>query len=407
MDMERYELPEGWVWKRLSDPEVCLLNPKKSELKNLSDSTSVTFVPMAAVDEVSGTIAKPEVRRLDEVRKGYTYFAEGDVIFAKITPCMENGKSAIARKLTNGVGFGSTEFHVLRPLTQMIPEWLHMLVRSKVVRDEAKNSMCGAAGQQRVPIEFFKKLEIPVPPFAEQRRIIKRIEELTRRVEESRKLRTANLEDISRLLPSAMETCFQGNDGWLEKPLNELCVMKTGKTPPTSHPEYFNGDIPFVCPADIGERLLISDAQRRLSIKAIEDRKATVFKKGAVLLVCIGSTVGKVGLAARRLCTNQQITGLVFNDGVLPEYAAWFLTQQRETVRNAAADGGVPIINQNGVGQLSMRFPEDKAEQRSIVEYLNGLQSKAEELKQLQSETEAELAAFTPALLAKAFRGEL
>ena len=126
-----------------------------------------------------------------------------------------------------------------------------------------------------------------------------------------------------------------------------------------------------------------------------------------MLLVCIGSTIGKVGLSARRLCTNQQITGLVFNDGVLPEYAAWFLTQQRETVRNAAAGGGVPIINQNGVGQLSMRFPEDKAEQRRIVVYLNSLQAKAEELKQLQTETEAELAAFTPALLAKAFRGEL
>ncbi|HLD57101.1 MAG TPA: restriction endonuclease subunit S, partial [archaeon] len=198
-----------------------------------------------------------------------------------------------------------------------------------------------------------------------------------------------------------------GDDDWIEKPLNELCVMKTGKTPPTSHPEYFNGDVPFVCPADVGERLLISDAQRRLSIKAIEDRKATVFEKGTVLLVCIGSTIGKVGLSARRLCTNQQITGLVFNDGVLPEYAAWFLTQQRETVRNAAAGGGVPIINQNGVGQLSMRFPEDKAEQRRIVVYLNSLQAKAEELKQLQTETEAELAAFTPALLAKAFRGEL
>ncbi len=204
-----------------------------------------------------------------------------------------------------------------------------------------------------------------------------------------------------------MEACFQCDDDWIEKSLNELCVMKTGKTPPTSQPEYFNGDIPFVCPADVGERLIISDAKRRLSIKAIEDRKAIVFEKGAVLLVCIGSTIGKVGLSARRLCTNQQITGLVFNDGVLPEYAAWFLTQQRETVRNAAAGGGVPIINQNGVGQLSMRFPEDKAEQRRIVEYLDGLQRKAEELKQLQSETETELAAFTPALLAKAFRGGL
>ncbi|MBI5185101.1 MAG: restriction endonuclease subunit S [Nitrospinae bacterium] len=210
MTLERYELPEGWKWKRLSDPEVCLLNPKKSELKNLSDSTSVTFVPMAAVDEVSGTIAKLEVRRLDEVRKGYTYFAEGDVIFAKITPCMENGKSAIARKLTNGVGFGSTEFHVLRPLTQMIPEWLHMLVRSKIVRDEAKNSMYGAAGQQRVPIDFFKELEIPIPPLPEQRRIVKRIEELTRRVEATRKLIKEAESELAAFTPALLSKAFRG-----------------------------------------------------------------------------------------------------------------------------------------------------------------------------------------------------
>lgn len=405
--MERYELPEGWEWRRLSNPEVCILNPKKSELKNIADSTEVTFVPMSAVDEVSGTIANPEIKKLAEVRAGYTYFAEGDLIFAKITPCMENGKSAIARDLNNGIGFGSTEFHVFRPQALLIPEWLHILLRSKNIRDAAKISMCGAAGQQRVPIDFFKELEIPVPPISEQHRIVKRIKELTKRVEESHKIIAANLRDIDRLLPSAMDACFQGGDGWIEKPLRELCVLKTGKTPPTSHPEYFNGDIPFVCPVDIGERLLISEAQRRLSLKAIEDRKATVFEKGTVLLVCIGSTVGKVGLSARRLCSNQQITGLFFSEGILPDYAAWFLTKQRETIRNAAAGGGVPIINQNGVGQLSMRFPENKTEQSRIVEYLTSLQTKVEELKYLQAETETELEAFTPALLSKAFRGEL
>lgn len=408
MDMERYELPEGWEWKRVGDKAV-LIDIQPGFACGKKDV--VDGIPHLRMNNISkdGLLNMSLVRRIpkDKAEKAGKWLELGDVIFNNTNSTELVGKTCIFLGWKERCTFSNHLTRLRCNASVLTSKWLYVCLREIWLSGYFAANCVEFVGQSAFNVNKLKELEISIPPLPEQRRIVKRIEELTRRVEESRKLRTANLEDISRLLPSAMETCFQDDDGWFEKPLNELCVMKTGKTPPTSHPEYFNGDIPFVCPADVGERLLISDAQRRLSIKAIEDRKATVFEKGAVLLVCIGSTVGKVGLAARRLCTNQQITGLVFNNGVLPEYAAWFLTQQRETVRNAAAGGGVPIINQNGVGQLSMRFPEDKAEQRRIVEYLNGLQSKAEELKQLQSETEAELAAFTPALLAKAFRGEL
>lgn len=396
--MERYELPKGWEWKQLF--ELADLKNGGTPSKFRTEYWKSGTIPFVTAADLTSLYIKHGRTFLTEqgLFSGKTAICEpGDILIGTRTRV---GNCSIAR-LRMGA---SQDITRARLTDRCIPEYLCQYIR-RIANAMAFFSQ--GTSIQGITREILSKLEIPVPPLPEQRRIVKRIEELTRRVQESRKLRTANLEDISRLLPSAMETCFQGDDDWIEKPLNELCVMKTGKTPPTSHPEYFNGDVPFVCPADVGERLLISDAQRSLSIKAIEDRKATVFEKGTVLLVCIGSTIGKIGLSARRLCTNQQITGLIFDDSVLPEYAAWFLTQQRETIRNAAAGGGVPIINQNGVGQLSIRFTEDKAEQRRIVEYLNGLQSKAEELKQLQSETEAELAAFTPALLAKAFRGEL
>ena len=393
--MERYELPEGWEWKRLGDKQYFDLIMGQSPPSSSYNLRGVGL-PFFQGKAEFGTL-HPVARKFCSAP---SRLAEKDDILISVRAPV--GPTNLAdQKCCIGRGLAA-----IRCKDKALPLYLLLALRN-IENDIAASVQDQGGGFTAIKREQLENVEIPIPPLPEQRRIVKRIEELTRRVEESRKLRTANLKDISRLLPSAMDTYFKCDEGWIEKPLSELCVMKTGKTPPTSHPEYFNGDVPFVCPADVGERLLISDAQRRLSIKAIEDRKATVFEKGTVLLVCIGSTIGKVGLSARRLCTNQQITGLVFNDGVLPEYAAWFLTQQRETVRNAAAGGGVPIINQNGVGQLSMRFPEDKAEQRSIVEYLNGLQSKAEKLKQLQSETEAELAAFTPALLAKAFRGEL
>jgi len=136
---------------------------------------------MAAVDADGGIIASPEKRRLSEVRKGFTSFTDGDVLFAKITPCMENGKSAIAAGLNNAYGFGSTEFHVLRPESGILSEWLFYFVRQASFRRRAKANFAGTAGQLRVPTSFLEAHPVPLPPLAEQQRIVAEIEkQLTR-----------------------------------------------------------------------------------------------------------------------------------------------------------------------------------------------------------------------------------
>ena len=111
-------LPEGWDLKPLS--RVCNLNPRKSEVKDLHDDEKITFLSMESVGE-DGKIYSSEIKTLGEVFKGYTYFKKNDVLFAKITPCMENGKGAIA-DIDTEIGFGSTEFHVLRPKSEVLPE---------------------------------------------------------------------------------------------------------------------------------------------------------------------------------------------------------------------------------------------------------------------------------------------
>lgn len=172
-------LPSDWRRHRLNDPDVCLINPSKAEVRHLPQETQVTFAPMAAFDEVTGTIARPSVRPFGEVRKGYTYFAENDVVVAKITPCMENGKAAVARDLINGVGFGTTELHVLRPGPTISPDWLYLFVRSRETREAARSSMRGGAGQQRVPEEFFEQCEVVAPSsIAEQERIAAKVKAL-------------------------------------------------------------------------------------------------------------------------------------------------------------------------------------------------------------------------------------
>ena len=123
-----YKLPEGWRWVRLG--EACQINPRRPRL-DVNPTAEVTFVPMSAVDAELGIIYTPEIKPFSAVKTGYTYFEENDVLFAKITPCMENGKSAVARGLLNNIGFGSTEFHVLRPIDSVLSEWIWLYVRKK------------------------------------------------------------------------------------------------------------------------------------------------------------------------------------------------------------------------------------------------------------------------------------
>ena len=140
---------------------------------------------MAAVEAGTGSMDASQVRKYGEVRKGYTRFSEGDVLFAKITPCMENGKVAIAKGLTNGSGCGSTEFHVIRAPYGLSNEYLaHFLLREGF-RKEAQRHMAGTAGQLRVPAVFMSNATLPLPPFPEQRRIVAEIEKQFTRLDAS------------------------------------------------------------------------------------------------------------------------------------------------------------------------------------------------------------------------------
>jgi type I restriction enzyme S subunit len=206
------ELPKGWVETSIED--VCYVNPRRDVDLDLDDL--VSFVPMPALDEFSGEITRPIQRPLRQVAKGFTQFLEGDVLFAKITPSMENGKSAVARHLTNGTGFGSTEFHVLRSTGVIEPDYLWRYLRQQEFRDNAAAVMTGAVGQLRVPTEYLKKHPIPLAPLTEQRRIVAKLDELLARTARAR----ADLDRIPILVSSCKQallaSAFSGGltAGW-------------------------------------------------------------------------------------------------------------------------------------------------------------------------------------------------
>lgn len=158
------EVPEHWEVKRLRF--AINLNPVKSEL-NLSSDTLVSFIPMEAVN-LDKDLTLTQEKNLDEVYKGYTYFRNGDVVIAKITPCFENGKSAIAQNLTNEIAFGTTELHVLRASQVINNQYLYYLIKSNLFMKLGEAEMYGAGGQKRVPEEFIKNFFIGIPPLPEQ-----------------------------------------------------------------------------------------------------------------------------------------------------------------------------------------------------------------------------------------------
>jgi len=143
------------------------INPTKSEISDLDPDTEVSFVALEDFG-TGGRIKNTETRALEDVYDGYTYFREGDIAIAKITPSFENGKGAICRGLKNGVGFGTTELHIIRPRDGVSTEFLWYALRSKPFVDEAETAMRGVAGQQRVPSQFIKNFEIKEEALAEQ-----------------------------------------------------------------------------------------------------------------------------------------------------------------------------------------------------------------------------------------------
>ncbi len=145
-------LPTGWCKAAL--PDVASVNPPNPVILP-EDDDLVSFVPMASVEAISGRLTANHVRPWNQVKKGYTRFQEDDILFAKITPCMENGKAAIAKGLSGGIGAGSTEFHVLRVSDGLRPELLLHYVLQEDFRRAARAQMTGTSGQLRVPARFF------------------------------------------------------------------------------------------------------------------------------------------------------------------------------------------------------------------------------------------------------------
>lgn len=396
-----------WPTKPLG--EVCVINPKLSVAEIPTADTDVTFVPMAAIDETTGQVARPELRKYRQVAKGYTPFQENDVLFAKITPCMENGKAAIAHGLRGGLGFGSTEFHVIRPTASLLPEWVFALIRQPSFREAAKANFTGTAGQQRVPADFLKSFPIPVPPLAEQERIVKLLDE----ADALRKLRAQADRRTAALIPALFHEMFGDKTNkhgqWTMERFGDLLAepLRNGQSP--AKDGRFIAKV-FTLSAITGAEFLETAWKEAPFARKPED-DCQVSER--FFLICRGNgnreLVGRGKFPARLMESivfpDTMIAAVPKADRLLPEYldAVWHLPATRGQIQTGArTTNGTFKINQTVVENISLPVPPI-ALQKQFAERVTEIRA----LEAAQATSRRRLDALFQSLLHRAFNDEL
>jgi type I restriction enzyme S subunit len=446
------ELSEGWTVAAL--PDVCDLNPQKPKATEFADDLPVTFVPMPAVDADAGAITNPSTRPFGEVRKGFTSFRDGDVILAKITPCMENGKAAVARGLTNGLGFGSTEFHVLRSNGSVLPDYVYYFIRQESFRKAAEAEMTGSVGQKRVPAEYLGQVEVPLPPLAEQQRIVAAVERLLGRVSAARDRLNRVPATLKRFRQAVLAAACSGRltaDWRTDNPnpnaeldlatLSNRNAAERTRAEPTEGREIIAEQTPesWRIPrieevfriidyrgknpkkSSAGKRLITAKNIRLgfIADEPVEYISDSIYvrwmtrgfpKKGDIVFVTEGATMGFAALndrddeiaLAQRTLTLQPLASL---DTRLFLYFILSTQFQKLIALNATGSAAVGIKGAR-FRDLPIPFPPF-AEQREIVRRVGELFAKADAIEAKVAAARRRVEGLTQAVLAKAFRGEL
>lgn len=446
-------LPKGWVWTRLG--VFAEINPKFSKENSLID-LEVSFVPMKCVEEMTGRIDLSHVKKLSEVMRGYTFFTNGDLILAKITPCMENGKFAIAENLKNGIGFGSTEFHVLRLPKQFPRKFFFYFLLQLEIRRNARRQMTGSAGQLRVPVSYFQELSCPLPPLPEQHRIVAKIEELFTKLDAGVAALKRVKAQLQRYRQSVLKDAFSGKltqawreahqhelepaaallerikaerkknakgkykepppvdasnlpelpEGWVWANAANIGEVETGTTPSKSKAEYYGYDYSFYKPTDLNAGYYTRESEDGLTSLGIQEARLLPAK--SILVTCIGATIGKTGLIRKEGASNQQINAIIVDKNILPEFIYFICISpqfQKSITENASATT-LPILNKRKFEILPLPL-SPVAEQKKVIEEIERRFSIAEEVEKVIDHSLKQAERLRQSILQRAFAGKL
>lgn len=429
-------------WRRARLDELCDINPPKPRLAGVDDTTDVMFVPMASVDETSGRVANPEESTIGAVgHKSYRSFTSGDVLFAKITPCMENGKAAIVPPIPSGYGFGSTEFHVLRPKQGTDARLVWHLIRRQTFRDEAAKHFTGSVGQLRVPPDFLKSYETLIPDSAAaQAQLADLLDAATtsgasavahcsaahRTIERFRQAvlaaacsghltadwREDNVGAVSGdLVPTAALNAFEMREvptNWVVSRVADIGTVQLGGTPSRKRSDYWGRDVRWVSSGEVAN-CRIASTREAISDLGLANSSAKVYPVGTVLIAMIGEgkTRGQAAILDIEAATNQNAAGILTDRRfVNPEYLWRWALAEYEITRAAGTGGNQPALNKQRVSDLIVPVPP-LDEQAEIVRRIDQLLSFVDGLRSHLETASRSVDRSSQAVLAKAFRGEL
>jgi type I restriction enzyme M protein len=340
--------------------DVCTINPRKSQLIDLNPETPVSFVPMAAINEHRIAFLPTEEKLISEVSTSYTYFEDNDVLLAKVTPCFENGKAGIARGLVNGIGFGSSEFYVLRNDEQVLPEWIYFCVMHPLFRDAAIAQMTGTGGLQRVPRDYVENFQIPLPPIEVQKEIVAEIEGYQKVINGAR----AVLDHYRPRIPFHSE--------WPIVELGNVVRFSSGGTPAKSNEAYWIGDIPWVSAKDMKSDVLF-DSSMHISKAAIAGTATQVAPIGSLLILVRGMGLANgvpVCQLARPCAFNQDVKAMQPDGTVNPTYLRLVLKQEDAQFRRIleTAAHGTLKINTDDLRGITFPLPPLDTQEAIVTE---------------------------------------
>jgi len=387
------QVPEHWDVKRLRF--VAELNPSKSEVNNLSRDTSISFLPMDAIGD-AGTLRLDQEKAISEVESGYTYFRDGDVTVAKITPCYENGKGALMRGLVNGIGFGTTELIVARPkLDEITGTYLHYLFISPDFRSIGESHMYGAGGQKRVPDAFVRNFATAFPPVHEQIRIAAFLDRETAKIdalvaEQERLMEllkekrqavishavTKGLNPKAALKPSGIEWLGDVPAHWEVTKIKRLASrISSGKTPLGGSEIYVDEGITFLRSQNIYDEGLRLDDVVFITEAVDEAMSVSRVKANDILLNITGASIGRSCVVPSELPSanvNQHVCVIRLENSSQVPFVGWLfksatIKNQIDHAQNGAAREGLNFVQ---IGTMSVALPP-AAEQESIASFLN------------------------------------
>lgn len=254
--------------------------------------------------------------------------------------------------------YGSTRYPTFRvDRKRCVPEFLLNYFRTEGGLQQLVKICPGSAGRNRVlGIKRIPEVLVPLPPLHEQRRIVDRIEELAVKIGEAHELRKQATAEVEALILSRLKD-LRLPSGSVKKRISECSVMSTGTTPPSYRSDYYGGPIQWYTPGDLGYQQRLGMSSRTLSEQALAERKARLFEAGTVLLVAIGGSLGKVGLAHETCSANQQITGIKFSADILPQYGFWSMRRLGKESHGSRTSGDSPYHQPRAHRRIRDRNP--------------------------------------------------